>query len=157
MVKRTNNDLQNTTQKTKDRVTWTPLKPGVSAGAPEGNVVPAPLLAPVVFLYYLQNRWQVTNEERTGKFLRKMEHIDCHKWHSSDRKTFKVLTSIYPFRFSCFLFNRNIPSRKSWWEPLGYSICMCCYNVAIYINGKFTTGKLKLSPLSSFVLNRHSL
>jgi hypothetical protein len=31
--KRTNNDLQNTTQKTKDRVTRTPLKLG---GAPEG-------------------------------------------------------------------------------------------------------------------------
>jgi hypothetical protein len=26
--KKTNNDLQNTTQKTKDRATWTPLKTG---------------------------------------------------------------------------------------------------------------------------------
>jgi len=33
--KRTNNDLQNT-YKTKDRVTRTPLKPGVNSGAPEG-------------------------------------------------------------------------------------------------------------------------
>jgi proline racemase len=33
--KRTNNDLQNITHKTKDRVTRTPLKTGVSAGAPE--------------------------------------------------------------------------------------------------------------------------
>jgi hypothetical protein len=30
--KRTNNDLQNTTQKTKDRVTWIPLKIGVNSG-----------------------------------------------------------------------------------------------------------------------------
>ena len=34
--KRTNNDIQNITNKTKDRVTRTPLKPGVNSGAPEG-------------------------------------------------------------------------------------------------------------------------
>ena len=34
--KKTNNDLQNITHKTKDRVTRTPLKPGVNSGAPEG-------------------------------------------------------------------------------------------------------------------------
>jgi hypothetical protein len=37
MTKRegTNNDLQNTAQKTKDRATRTPLKTGVNSGAPE--------------------------------------------------------------------------------------------------------------------------
>ena len=35
--KRTNNDLQNTTKKTKDRVTQTPLTSGVNAGTPDGN------------------------------------------------------------------------------------------------------------------------
>jgi hypothetical protein len=40
--KRTNNDLQNITQKTKDRVTRTPLKPGVNSGAT--------LVAPVVLI-----------------------------------------------------------------------------------------------------------
>ena len=44
--KRTNNDFQNITHKTKDRATWT-LKPGVNSGAPEGYAVPAPLFAPV--------------------------------------------------------------------------------------------------------------
>jgi len=34
--KRTNNDLQNITQKTKDRATRTPLRLGVNTGAPEG-------------------------------------------------------------------------------------------------------------------------
>jgi hypothetical protein len=34
--KRTNNDLQNTTHKPKDRATRTPLKTGVNLGAPEG-------------------------------------------------------------------------------------------------------------------------
>jgi len=34
--KRTNNDLQNTSHRTKDRVTGTPLKPGMNSGAPEG-------------------------------------------------------------------------------------------------------------------------
>jgi len=34
--KRTNNDLQNTVQKTKDRVTQKPLKTGGEPRAPEG-------------------------------------------------------------------------------------------------------------------------
>jgi len=34
--KRTNNYLQNITQKTKDRVTQTPLKTGMNSGSPEG-------------------------------------------------------------------------------------------------------------------------
>jgi hypothetical protein len=38
--KRTNNDLQNTTQKTKDRATGTPLRSGVKLGAPEGYQFP---------------------------------------------------------------------------------------------------------------------
>ena len=37
--KRTKNDPQNTAQKTKDRVTQTPLKPEVKSGAPEGLVL----------------------------------------------------------------------------------------------------------------------
>ena len=36
------NDLQNTTQKIKDRATRTPLKTGMNSGAPEGWSVPAP-------------------------------------------------------------------------------------------------------------------
>ena len=44
--KRTFNDLQNITQKTKDRATRAPL--GMNSDAPEGYAVPAPLVAPVV-------------------------------------------------------------------------------------------------------------
>jgi hypothetical protein len=36
MVKRTNSDLQNITQKTKYRAIQTPLKIGVNSGTPEG-------------------------------------------------------------------------------------------------------------------------
>jgi len=43
-----NNDLQNTTQKNKDRATQTPLKPGVNLGVTEGSAVLASLVAPVV-------------------------------------------------------------------------------------------------------------
>jgi hypothetical protein len=35
--KRTNNGLQNITEKTKDRVTRTPLKSGLNWGAPNGK------------------------------------------------------------------------------------------------------------------------
>ena len=34
--KRTNNELQNTTHKTKDQTTRTLLKPGMNSDAPEG-------------------------------------------------------------------------------------------------------------------------
>jgi len=34
--KRKNNDVQNITQKTKDRATWTPLKQGANSEAPDG-------------------------------------------------------------------------------------------------------------------------
>ena len=40
--KRTNNDLQNVTQKTEDPATLTTLNPWVNTGAPEGLEVPAP-------------------------------------------------------------------------------------------------------------------
>ena len=50
MDNRTNNDLQNTTQKTKERATRAPLKLGVNSYAPEGLTVPDPLATPVVVL-----------------------------------------------------------------------------------------------------------
>ena len=39
VAKRTNNDLQNITHKTNDRVTRTPLKSGVNSGASESYAV----------------------------------------------------------------------------------------------------------------------
>jgi hypothetical protein len=47
---RTNNDLQNITQKTKNRVTRTLLKPEVTSGFAEGSTVPAPHVTLVVLL-----------------------------------------------------------------------------------------------------------
>ena len=38
------------THKTKDRVTRTPLKPGVNPCAPEGYAIPASLVEPVVLI-----------------------------------------------------------------------------------------------------------
>ena len=59
-IQRTNNNLQNTSQKTKDRATRTSLKPGVNAGSSEGCAVPALLVAPIVLprsfqILYLRN------------------------------------------------------------------------------------------------------
>ena len=48
--KSTNNDLQNITHKTKDRVTRTSLKPGMNPGCPEERAIPALLVVPVAFL-----------------------------------------------------------------------------------------------------------
>ena len=47
---RTNKDLQNITQKSKDRATQTSLKTGVNSGILEGLAVPAPHMTPVVLL-----------------------------------------------------------------------------------------------------------
>ena len=44
--KRTNSDLQNNIQKTKDCAT--PLRPGMNTGAPDEYVALAPLVAPLV-------------------------------------------------------------------------------------------------------------
>jgi hypothetical protein len=49
-VKRTNNDLPNITQKTKDRTTQTPQKLRLNSDTPEGLAVPVPPVAPVVLL-----------------------------------------------------------------------------------------------------------
>ena len=48
--KRTNNDLQNITHKTKDQGARTTLKQGLNSGAPEGKAVPAQLMVSVVLL-----------------------------------------------------------------------------------------------------------
>jgi hypothetical protein len=45
--KKTNNDLPNITHKTKDRVTRTTLKTGVTSGTLDGQAVPVPLVTPV--------------------------------------------------------------------------------------------------------------
>ena len=50
MTKGTHNDLQNITQKTKDRSTRTPLTPGMNPGASEELAVSAPLVALVLLL-----------------------------------------------------------------------------------------------------------
>jgi hypothetical protein len=48
--KRTNNDIQNITQKTKDRATRASLKTRLNSGAPETWAVPVSHVAPVVVL-----------------------------------------------------------------------------------------------------------
>jgi hypothetical protein len=47
---RTNNDLQNIIQKTKDRATGTSLKTGMNSCAPGGLAVSTPHVTPVVLL-----------------------------------------------------------------------------------------------------------
>ena len=65
MGKMTINDLWSTTQKTKDLVTRTLLKPVMRLCAPEEFVVITPLATPVVVLL-VQTRWYVMIEEKTG-------------------------------------------------------------------------------------------
>ena len=48
--KKTSDERQNTTQKTKHQATRTPLKRGGSSCTPEGYAFPAPVAAPVLLL-----------------------------------------------------------------------------------------------------------
>ena len=48
MTKRTNNDLQNTTQRLKIEQHEPHYNPDMNSGYPEGHVVSSPLFAPVV-------------------------------------------------------------------------------------------------------------
>jgi hypothetical protein len=64
MGKMTINDLWSTTQKTKDLVTRTLLKPVMRLCASEESVVITPLATPVVVLL-VQTRWYVMIEEKT--------------------------------------------------------------------------------------------
>ena len=65
--KETNNDLQNTTQKTKD---WATGTPGVNSGGPEKFVVPASLVIPVMLLLnntkHLHRRLKIEQHETRG-------------------------------------------------------------------------------------------
>ena len=54
-----NNDLQNSTQKTKDWATQSLQK---------GQAIPAQLVAPAMLLL-LQTRWQIINKERIGLYV----------------------------------------------------------------------------------------
>ena len=77
--------------------------------------------------------------------------------HDVDRKIFEVITSVVPLgtldsvaslvETSIYQtnHNRNHKPWKSYQLSGMYSICKCCWNVAtLYINGKFTMGKIKL-------------
>ena len=50
--KRTNNDLHNNTEQTKDRATRTPLKKGVKSGAPEGYTYKMSVNICKLYYYY---------------------------------------------------------------------------------------------------------
>jgi hypothetical protein len=55
-VKKTNNDLQNTTKNTIDWVTRNPLKIGVNSSSPEAEAVINQLVSPVLGLYFFLHR-----------------------------------------------------------------------------------------------------
>ena len=57
----TNNDIQNITQKTKDRALQTPLRPGVNSSALKEKAVSAPSVPPVV-LVLLQTNPVISHE-----------------------------------------------------------------------------------------------
>jgi len=119
------------------------------------------------------------NEERTRKCLGQVEHICGHLWHRYSITINQVMVATVKFRsfdfnftkmnpcFSSFLVGNNPLSWISWYEPqaLEYRIIWDINTqyadpagMLLQINGKFTMGKLKSSPLlSSYVLNRPSL
>ena len=72
--KRTNNELQNNTQKAKDWATQTQEHPGGELGCSGRGIVPAQLVVPVMLLL-INTRLVVMNVERTRLLLRQTGHI----------------------------------------------------------------------------------
>ena len=96
------------------------------------------------------------NEKNTGKFLRQVEYIRSHLWHSYSvtvnqamvvhRKTFEVITSTYPVGS----LGSVVFLLASWYEPqaLEYRIKWEIYTpytgaagMLLHINEKFTRNK----------------
>ena len=73
MAKRTNNNLQNTTQKTKDRATRSPLKTVRTREEYVDHSCSTSGTRRITLVTH-----PVMNEERTGKCLRQVEHIRGH-------------------------------------------------------------------------------
>ena len=166
--KRTNNDLQNTTQKTADGETRAPLKPGCamclgsdsSCCSTSGTLRIALVINPVICDEWGKNRdvrttsgtfpWSlVTQIFRNGQ--------QSIWWRSYNFRSddFKLANS-NPWFISFFVSNNPL-FRKSWQEPqpLGYLSSREIYTpyaggdgMLLHINGKFTMRKFKSSVLS---------
>jgi hypothetical protein len=166
--KRTNNDLQNTTQKTTDRETRAPLQPGCamclgSAGSScstSGTLRIALVTNPVICDEWGKYRdvrttsgtypWSlVTQIFRNGQL--------SISWRSYNFRSddFKLANS-NPW-FISFLVSNNPLFRKSWQEPqpLGYlssreiyTPCTGGDEMLLHINGKFTMRIFKSSVWS---------
>jgi hypothetical protein len=125
---RTNKNLQNITQKSKDRATRTPLKTGVNAKC-TGRV---------------RSRCSTCGTSVVVDKSWRRKEPDC------DYDKRKISSS--------FLVSSILLSKTSWYEPQAlecrinwkryrkmYTICRCCWNAATH--GKFTMVKLKSSLL----------
>jgi len=73
--KRTNNDLQNTTQKTNDRATRTPLKTKVELRCSRMVAVPTPHLTPVVSQWPKEKGQTMTHKTLHIKLKIEQHHI----------------------------------------------------------------------------------
>jgi hypothetical protein len=92
------------THKTKDRVTWTPLKTGgelrCSGRISSSSFTSGTRCVNLVTNLVISHEWG-----NTGKCLWQMEHIRGHLWpqifhsgqpcHGGDRKTFEVIHTLY--------------------------------------------------------------
>jgi hypothetical protein len=119
-------DPQNTTQKNKDRATWTPLQTmgelkcseKVNWSAPKGWAVPTPVVAPFVLLL-LQIRWWFMKKETTLLRLRQTKYIRGDLWHGFTIIIY-IPGSVYKFVCLCYSLG------------LGYHYSTCLSRIAIY-------------------------
>ena len=147
--KRTNNDIQNITQKTKDRATQTPLKTEDELRYYWIITIAVLLVAPVML--WLRNICVVIFDTNIPYRLTR----SWWQWKNLHSDDFNINTTNH--WFSSFLVSSKLISRKSWWEPQGleYWINWKIYTpyagtagMLLHINRKFTIGKLKSSLLS---------
>ena len=140
MANRTNNDLQNSTQKTKDRATRTPLKIGC-------ELMCSKRVTPVYSSYKVGDKsWM--RKALESVYDRDIPQQITKVMVATKKSDYMTLTKRNPW-FSIFL-NNNL-SRKSWYEAqaLEYQINWEIYTpytgtagMLLHINDKFIKGIL---------------
>ena len=89
--RRTNNDLQNSTQKVKDWATCTPLKTGVNSCTPEGYFVSS---SNIVYNYFFRIYSSLFLSKRQLFYYQEMTDIDSQKLLPTQHITYDIILNI---------------------------------------------------------------
>jgi hypothetical protein len=93
-----------------------------------GKAVPAPIVTPVVLIM----RWLITNKERTGLWLRQMEHIRGHLWHKYSVSFNFMVVACHLLQYVKIIVIASFIGRGTQRKP---PICRKLYRICLVTNG----------------------